>query len=254
MSIAPHPVAPAEIVYPDSDGQPMADNTRQAEVLVYLKTNLDDLFAAREDVFVAMDLLWYPAEGHPEIRLAPDILVAVGRPKGHRGSYRQWAEDGVAPQVVFEVLSPGNRRGEMDYKFDFYQQYGVEEYYTYDPHDFGFSAWRWSPDANRLRLVHPADGCVSPILGVRFDAPGDREWQIIGPNGRPFRPPIEVRQELERTQAAWSRAEADRERAEAERDQATAERDRTAAERDRLAAKLRELGVDPADIGDIHGS
>jgi hypothetical protein len=31
-------------------------------------------------------------------------MVAVGRPKGHGGSYMQWLEGGAAPQVVFEVL------------------------------------------------------------------------------------------------------------------------------------------------------
>lgn len=52
-------------------------------------------------------LLWYPVESHPEIRTAPDVLVVFGRPKGHRGSYKQWEEDNIPPQVVFEILSPG---------------------------------------------------------------------------------------------------------------------------------------------------
>ena len=60
-------------------------------------------------------------------------MVAFGRPKGYRGSYKQWEEDGIAPQVVFEILSPGNRRDEMVRKFAFYERYGVEEYYIYDP-------------------------------------------------------------------------------------------------------------------------
>jgi hypothetical protein len=44
------------------------------------------MFRNREDVFVAMDLLWYPVKGKPKIRLAPDVLVALGRPKGPRRS------------------------------------------------------------------------------------------------------------------------------------------------------------------------
>jgi hypothetical protein len=35
----------ATIVYPESDGQPMADNTKQFECIVFLKKNLDVLFA-----------------------------------------------------------------------------------------------------------------------------------------------------------------------------------------------------------------
>ena len=79
-----------EIVYPDSDGQPMADNTKQFRWIVLIKENLEYLFVENEAVFVAGDLLWYPIEGRPDIRVAPDVLVAFGRPKGDRGSYRQW--------------------------------------------------------------------------------------------------------------------------------------------------------------------
>jgi Uma2 family endonuclease len=123
------------IIYPDSDGQPRADNTKQFGWIVLLKENLECLFAHDPQVFVAGDLLWYPVEGRPDIRVAPDVFVVKGRPKGDRGSYRQWQEEHIAPQVVFEILSPGNRAKEMIRKLKFYEQYGVEEYYIYDPDD-----------------------------------------------------------------------------------------------------------------------
>src|ERR1700740_1321724 len=104
---------PRPILYPDEDGNPIAENTLQFEWISSIKGSLDTLFHDRNDVFVAGDLLWYPVKGEPTIRTAPDAMVAFGRPKGRRGSYKQWEEDGVAPQVVFEVLSPGNRIPEM---------------------------------------------------------------------------------------------------------------------------------------------
>jgi hypothetical protein len=55
-----------EIIYPETDGEPMAQNTKQAEVMMTLKENLDALFADRDDVFVAIDHFWYPVKGHPE--------------------------------------------------------------------------------------------------------------------------------------------------------------------------------------------
>ena len=119
-------------IYPDSDGKPMADNTKQFQWIVLIKTNLDRIFADKEDVFVAGDLLWYPVEGSPQIRVAPDVLVAFGVPKGHRGSYKQWEEKQQAPQVVFEILSPGNSKQEMKKKLKFYEKHGVLEYYLYD--------------------------------------------------------------------------------------------------------------------------
>ncbi|MEN9280327.1 MAG: hypothetical protein Q6I77_05865, partial [Gloeomargarita sp. DG_1_4_bins_134] len=88
-------VTPQKIIYPDSDGQPMADNTLQFRWIVLIKENLECLFAHDANVFVAGDLLWYPVEGHPEIRVAPDVMVVFGRPKGERGSYRQWEEDNI---------------------------------------------------------------------------------------------------------------------------------------------------------------
>ena len=111
---------PTEIIYPDSDGQPMADNTRQFDYIVMIQGGLAALFANRSDVFVAGDLLWYPVEGSNTIRLAPDAMVVFGRPPGHRDSYMQWREDDLAPQVVFEVLSPRNTRAEMARKRQFY--------------------------------------------------------------------------------------------------------------------------------------
>lgn len=109
----------AEIVYPDSDGQPRAENTLQFRWIVTIQGGLDALFAHDPNVFVAGDLLWYPVEGSNTIRVAPDVMVAFGRPKGYRGSCRQWDEGNIAPQVVFEVVSPGNRMGEMTQKVHF---------------------------------------------------------------------------------------------------------------------------------------
>src|SRR3954466_2232357 len=103
------PPASAEIEYPDSDGEPMAENTLQFRTIVTIQGGLDALYRNDPNVFVAGDLLWYPVEGDNTICTAPDVIVAFGRPKGDRGSYLQWKEDNIPPQVVFEVLSPNNR-------------------------------------------------------------------------------------------------------------------------------------------------
>src|SRR5262249_48053274 len=94
---------PPTIVYPDTHGQPMSDNTLQFEWIVTLKDNLEAVFADNDNVFVAGDLLWYPVEGEPTIRQAGDVYVIFGRPKGYRGSYQQWAENNIPPHVNFEV-------------------------------------------------------------------------------------------------------------------------------------------------------
>ena len=222
------------IVYPDSDGQPMADNTEQYEWITRIKGNLDIIFAKDENLFVAGDLLWYPVEGNPGIRVAPDVLVAFGRPKGYRGSYMQWKEDNVAPQVVFEILSPGNTAREMRGKRFFYDKHGVEEYYVYDPSDFSFEVWRrWDGELHLLGTVESTN-CTSPRLGVYFLADPETELRIFRPDGQPFRTMVEIEEERQRAQ---EQAYCQSQRAEAEFGRA-----------ERLAAKLRELGIDPENV------
>lgn len=161
------------IIYPDSDGQPISDNTKQFQWMVVIKENLELIYADNPDVFVAGDLLWYPVEGSNKIRQAPESMVAFGRPKGDRGSYQQWKEDNVPPQVVFEVLSPGNRRAEMNRKLLFYGRYGVEEYYEYDPDRIEFSGCQRKED--RLEIIDFTDTWVSPRLAILENAEAELE-------------------------------------------------------------------------------
>ena len=180
---------PPAVVYPDSDGQPMADNTKQFRWIVTIKENLELLFADRADVFVAGDLLWYPVQGDNTLCQAPDTLVVFGRPKGDRGSYQQWNEDNIPPQVVFEILSPGNRPAEMLRKFKFYEQYGVQEYYVYDPEDIELVGWQRRD--KKLVTVDEMNGWVSPQLQIRF-AMGEAQLELYRPDGRKFLTTLEL--------------------------------------------------------------
>jgi hypothetical protein len=178
-------------------------------------------------VFVAGDLLWYPQEGDHKIRVAPDVMVAFGRPKGDRGSYMQWKEAGITPQVVFEILSPGNTKKEMNEKFGFYDRHGVEEYYQYDP-DRG-RLRGWLRQGRRLEEIEPMTGWASPRLGVRFEMYG-MKLILYQTNGERFltfqelankhREETEARQQAE--QRALAEAEA-RQQAEQETQAALAE-------------------------------
>ncbi len=183
MSIAEPPPNAGHVVYPESDGEPMADNTKQLRWIVVLFGNLAALFRDRADVFVAANLNWYPVEGLSAVRIAPDVLVVFGRPKGDRGSYKQWEEGNVPLTVVFEILSPSNTVMEMDDKLDFYEEHGVEEYYVYDPDSNRLKAFVRQGDV--LRRVRPVNNFVSPRLGIRFDLSG-AEMVVYWPDGRPF--------------------------------------------------------------------
>jgi Uma2 family endonuclease len=218
------------ITYPESDGQPMADNTKQFRWIVIIKENLEILFAAIADVFVAGDLFWYPVEGSLH-RQAPDVLVVFGRPKGDRGSYKQWEEANIPPQVVFEILSPGNRVNSMAKKLLFYQRYGVEEYYIYDPDTVELTGWLRS--GNWLEEIEQINGWVSPRLGIRFELKEDT-LEIYRHDNQRFLTPVELdrlrQQERQRAEEALAQLEQERQRYQA------------------LIERLRERGIDPEQV------
>ncbi|MBI4816130.1 MAG: Uma2 family endonuclease [Deltaproteobacteria bacterium] len=223
--------------YPDSDGEPMADNTKQYEWIVTIKGNLD----VRLPDFVAGDLLWYPVQGQPKVRQAPDVLVALGRPKGHRGSYKQWEEGGVAPQIAFEILSPRNSASEWIRKFAFYSKHGTEELYTYDPDANAVCVWIRRD--RELEPVEDVDGFVSPRLGIRFSLLEDT-LVIHDRLGKKFESFAEI---VARGDLAASQAEQEKQRAEQEKQRAEQEKRRAEQEKQRadaLAAKLKALGYD----------
>ncbi len=228
----------AEVIYPESDGQPMADNTKQFRWIVTIKENLEILFAAQDDVFVAGDLFWYPIKGNPDIKQAPDTLVAFGRPKGDRGSYIQHKEDNIPPQVVFEILSPGNRLKEMAKKLRFYENYGVEEYYIYDPDRIDLNGWLRCE--NKLEVIEDMSGWVSPRLGIRFELT-PTNLEIYNPDGQKFLTPVELNQLREQE---TQRADQEAQRADQEAQRA----DQEAQRYQDLLRRLEERGIDPGEL------
>ncbi len=256
MTLKLQAVAAEALVYPESDGRPIADNTEQFRWIMTIQGGLDALFQTNPAVFVAGDLLWYPVEGKPKKRCAPDAMVVFGRPKGDRGSYLQWKEDNIPPQVVFEVLSPGNTTPEMERKLQFYTMYGVEEYYLYDPTTNTLKGWERKGDL--LQRINPINGWVSPWLGIKF-ALGAETLTLYHPTGEPFRTFVELSREYEEERQAREQAQswaeqaliqAEKERQAREQAQVQTEKEREAREQAeqraaQLAAKLRALGLDP---------
>lgn len=214
-------------LYPGSDGKPMADNMTQARYMALLRGGIDAAFKDRADVLVAMDLLWYPVQGRSDLVVAPDVMVVLGRPRGDRRSYKQWTEADTPPQVVFEIQSQSNTQEEFYRKYDFYLEYGVQEFYFYDPEESDFNGFRREDD--KFRFITRPRGWVSPLLGIRFEM--EDGWLVVyGSDGRRFQDYPELVGQLEATEARLKDSEATIER---------------------LAARLRELGVDPDSVPGI---
>src|SRR5215207_7984890 len=135
------------IVYPESDGKPMAESDIHRDEMVRLIYTLQDAVADRADVYVSGNMLLYFEEGNPRASVAPDVMVFKGVDKHRRRIYKLW-EERVPPSVVIEVTSPSTRREDRAKKWALYARLGVAEYYLYDPLD---------------EYLHP------PLQGYRLD-------------------------------------------------------------------------------------
>jgi hypothetical protein len=125
----------------------------------------------------------------------------------------------------------------MDLKLQFYERYGVEEYYIYDPDSGELVGFRRVGPT--LEAIPDMKGFESPLLKVRFQpGEGPDNLKIIGPDGEPFATYLEV---IAQRDDERRRADDERRRADDERQRADDAQQRA----DRLAAQLRELGVEP---------
>lgn len=201
-----------DVIYPESDDQPMAENFLQSIVIRTLVLGFERIYAGRTDVIVGGDFFWYPVKGDPSTVVAADAMVIVQVPEPLDiftiGSYRQW-EHGGHPTLAVEVLSPSNSWAEMARKRRFYDRHGVDEYWVFDPRDGTLEVW--VRDGEHLTEVpDPAGGWVSPTTGVHVHVDGT-ELVVHDLDGR--RRWLTPAQEGERGDAESARAEAESARA-----------------------------------------
>ena len=265
-----------EFDYPASEENRMAKSNQHISYEIWLYKCLLEHFDEREDVYVAMDMFWYPLENSKTTRLAPDVLLVFGRPLGERTSYIQCLENNIPVHVAFEVLSKSNDKGEMQTKLVDYERFGVEEYYIINPE----GQWNtlnlkkrflrcYKRENGRLIEIINVKSWFSPLLNLRFGVNSDGCLSIYDEND-----------ELQFSyQAAYSAFKADFARKKADNEMKTllkeiAERERKLKEealkqknealkqkeeerkqkeealrqKELLEQKLRELGLEPNDI------
>ena len=212
--------APVEIEYPSSDGQPMAENDKQANAMVDLFGPLRARYAPAENVYVGIDLLIYYQRGDKERKVAPDVFVVRGVPKRSRDTYQIW-EEGKAPDFVLEVASPSTAGYDAEDKMDLYARLGVREYWLYDPkgglpkprlQGYALSGAKYRRLRGRKRAgVKVAVWSRVLDLELRFEADRLRLWDPAAK---------EYLLTLEEEKAARQQAESEREEEKAARQQA----------------------------------
>lgn len=224
----------AAVYYPETDGKPMAETDRHRQSMVDLIESLKNFFAGEDEVYVSGNLLLYYIPGNTRKSLAPDVFVVRGVPKQQRRTYKLWEER--VPIVVIEVSSRETKKEDLGRKKELYEQFGVPEYFIFDPEyklKPAFRAFRLK--AGQYVEVAIAGGRIpSAELGLELVDTG-RTLRLFNPRtGEILFTPEE---EAEARLGALLRAEHAEERAEHAEERA-----------ELLAAKLRELGVDPNRI------
>ena len=119
------------VEYPTRDGRPVAETDLHYLRLAGAAYGLRKFLANRDDVYVGSNLMVFDEPGNPRRHLSPDIFVAFGVRSGSRDLFKIWEER--PPSFVLEITSKTTRREDARTKRQRYAQWGVPEYFLYDP-------------------------------------------------------------------------------------------------------------------------
>jgi Uma2 family endonuclease len=230
MEHEPIPAPPTQDELPYEDDENMESERHRLQMNLLIES-LRLHWSDRQDFFAGGNMFVYFSLEQTQGKTfrGPDFFVALGVEKGReRKSWVVW-EEGKAPDVVIELLSPSTAVTDRTEKKELYQStLRVPEYYWFDPISGelagfvlrGRSYEPISPD-NHNRLVSEALQLALTVEEGTYQDHGGRwlRWQT--PDGQTLL-------------AGEEHAEHEHNRAEREHERA-----------ERLAARLRELGIDP---------
>ncbi len=229
------PASLETIVYPETDGKPMAETDIHRQEMMDTIATLVEFFRAAPDIYVSGNLLLYYEEGNPAASVAPDVFVVKGIAKRQRPIYKLWEEQ-RAPNIVFEFTSRSTRLEDLGNKRALYAMIGVREYFMCDP----LGEYMKQP-LRGFRLVAgeyetiaaETDGAlISEELGLRLLLEDNRLRLINQASGQKLLRPAEVAAAHRESEARAAAAE-----------QRLAEREQELAQ---LQAELARLRAGPA--------
>jgi len=122
-----------DILYPETDGKPMAETDVHRKQILDLTATLEEFFRDTPDVYVSGNLLVYFQEEDGSASVAPDVFVVRGVAKGERRTYKVWEEE-ETPDVVIEISSKSTTFADQSAKWTIYERkLRVGEYFLFDP-------------------------------------------------------------------------------------------------------------------------
>lgn len=232
MTSALSPNQQAEVFYPSSDGEPLAESYAHLCVLLATLEILRQYLQGQQATVLANQFLYY-SQGFPRLRVAPDVMVIFNVAPGGRDNYKVW-EEGEVPSVVFEMTSAGTKNHDQEFKRTLYEQLGVKEYWLFDPR----GEWvQGQLQGYRLRnnLYEPITDSRSEPLGLRLQVEGELIAFYREDTGEKLLNPTEQAQALREAQQRAETEALARQQAEQQVEQ--------------LKERLRSLGVDPEENG-----
>ncbi|HVA48590.1 MAG TPA: Uma2 family endonuclease [Pirellulales bacterium] len=244
ISIRPLPGTSRDPLYPDSDGEPMAETDYHLAAIVYLYTALKQWFRSHDHVYVAADMLLYYEEGNPSAVRGPDVMLAKNVVGKHmRRSFRTW-EEGVPPTVIIEVTSKKTRREDEVEKPPVYASIGVKELFPFDPEGEylrprlqGFELV-----AGKYVALPPNDAgqLFSRELGLVL-AIEDHLLRLIDPRGKPLPTADELAEQAKQARSEVKKAERETNKAKRDADKAKREAEEAKRQAATLEAELARL-------------
>ena len=122
------------LVYPESDGEPMAETPKHQQVMIDCMDTLRSHFREIPNVFIAGNMFLYYEEGNPRKNISPDVFMVHGVAQKELRTYKTW-EQPPTLDFVLEVASPSTFENDLTIKKEIYATIlHVKEYYIYDPY------------------------------------------------------------------------------------------------------------------------
>ena len=237
---------PVPPVYRDAEGYPLEDGMSQRENHQKETSYWCDVLQRQFPwATVCSDLPMHYRRGDGNRAVVPDLLLALSAPwRGDRSSYKLW--ENPVPDLVMEMLSPGNWREDDGPKRRTYEHVGVREYWLFDEGGRHLSAplvgYRLYGGRYRRTAANAAGRLPSDVLGLELHVHGGRVRFHDPATGRDLQTSDEDAEGRAAAEACRDAAEADRVAAEAAREAAEDGRDAAQAARD-----VAEAGRDAAE-------
>ena len=122
------------LVYPESDGEPMAESGRHVRTLLDMIDAIDRYFQDTPDIHVCGNMFIYYEEGNPRKVISPDVFMVRGVSKKDLRTYKTWEQQPYL-DFVLELASPSTYAKDFNEKKAIYEQIlRVKEYCIYDPY------------------------------------------------------------------------------------------------------------------------